>query len=145
MRIPCMWGPGNKRPNFSAYFLVIGLAGRDPESRSRRSDQHFRCLRTGTPITRAFGPTRRARRAATIGDTVSGISHSGGTSANARHQLGRREAAEAAGDPIRTLPVLYHLLWRGELACSHTEPLSDRTVIHRAEVTGLTRGEGVLT
>jgi hypothetical protein len=56
--------------------------------------------------------------------------------------------AEAVGDPIRTLPVLYHLLWRGELACSHTAPLSDRTLIHSTapgEVTGITRGKGVLT
>lgn len=57
-------------------------------------------------------------------------------------------AADTAGDLIRTLPVLYHLLWRGELSCAHESVLTDRTVVHRAlpgEVTGLTKGEKVLT
>lgn len=50
-------------------------------------------------------------------------------------------AAHTAGDPIRTLPVLYHLLWRGELTCDLAHPLTDRTIIRTAapgEVVGIT-------
>jgi hypothetical protein len=56
---------------------------------------------------------------------------------------GLYDIAAAVGDPIRTLPVIYHLLWRGELVCSHTRPLTDDAIVRRAasgEVTGITGG-----
>ena len=40
--------------------------------------------------------------------------------------------AEAAGDPIATLPVLFHLMWRRELAADLTLVLSDRSIVRRA-------------
>ncbi len=42
------------------------------------------------------------------------------------------EGAEAAGDPIATLPVLFHLLWRRELLADLSLVLSHRTVVRRA-------------
>lgn len=39
------------------------------------------------------------------------------------------DGAEAAGDPIAVLPVLYHLLWRQELAADLSVPLHPATVI----------------
>jgi hypothetical protein len=41
------------------------------------------------------------------------------------------EGAEAAGDPLATLPVLFHLMWRQELAADLTLVLSHRTVVWR--------------
>lgn len=38
-------------------------------------------------------------------------------------------AAEAAGDPIAVLPVLFHLLWRGELAVDLTVPLHPSALV----------------
>jgi hypothetical protein len=38
-------------------------------------------------------------------------------------------AAHAAGDPIATLPVLYHLLWRHELSADLTVPLRTGTPV----------------
>ena len=40
--------------------------------------------------------------------------------------------AEAAGDPIAVLPVLFHLLWRHELAADLSLPLHQDTVATRA-------------
>ena len=37
------------------------------------------------------------------------------------------DGAEAAGDPIAVLPVLYHLLWRQELAADLSVPLHPAT------------------
>lgn len=45
--------------------------------------------------------------------------------------LGLLEGAEDAGDPLATLPVLYHLLWRQDLLIDLTLVLSHRTVVHR--------------
>ena len=42
------------------------------------------------------------------------------------------EGAEAAGDPLATLPVLFHLMWRRELAADLSLVLSHRTVVWRA-------------
>ena len=39
------------------------------------------------------------------------------------------DGAEAAGDPIAVLPVLYHLLWRRELAADLSAPLHQATVV----------------
>jgi hypothetical protein len=39
------------------------------------------------------------------------------------------EGAEAAGDPIVVLPVLYHLLWRQELAVDLSVPLHPATAV----------------
>ena len=39
------------------------------------------------------------------------------------------DAAQAAGDPIATLPVLYHLLWRHELSADLTAPLRTATLV----------------
>jgi hypothetical protein len=41
------------------------------------------------------------------------------------------DGAGEAGDPIATLPVLYHLLWRQELAADLTLVLSHRTIVRR--------------
>ncbi|VBA31959.1 hypothetical protein LAUMK4_05635 [Mycobacterium persicum] len=48
--------------------------------------------------------------------------------------LGRplMEGAEAAGDPIVTLPVLFHLMWRRELMADLSLVLGHRTVVWRA-------------
>ncbi|MGH3192382.1 MAG: TnsA-like heteromeric transposase endonuclease subunit [Streptosporangiaceae bacterium] len=45
--------------------------------------------------------------------------------------LGLMEGAEAAGDPLATLPALFHLMWRRELTADLTVVLSDRTVVRR--------------
>jgi hypothetical protein len=42
------------------------------------------------------------------------------------------EGAEAAGDPIAVLPVLFHLMWRRELLADLSLVLSHRTVVRRA-------------
>ena len=42
------------------------------------------------------------------------------------------EGAEAAGDPLATLPVLFHLMWRRQLAADLSLVLSHRTVVRRA-------------
>jgi hypothetical protein len=39
------------------------------------------------------------------------------------------DGAEAAGDPLGTLPVLYHLLWARRLAADLSVALSDRTIV----------------
>jgi hypothetical protein len=36
--------------------------------------------------------------------------------------------AQAAGDPVAALPVLYHLLWRQELTADLSVPLQPATV-----------------
>lgn len=40
--------------------------------------------------------------------------------------------AGAAGDPVATLPVLFHLLWRGELAADLAVPLGEHTLVSAA-------------
>lgn len=40
--------------------------------------------------------------------------------------------AGAAGDPIATLPVLFHLLWTGELAADLPVPLGEHTLVRLA-------------
>jgi hypothetical protein len=45
------------------------------------------------------------------------------------------DGAELAGDPLATLPVLFHLMWRHELAADLSLVLSHRTVV-RAAVPG---------
>jgi hypothetical protein len=42
------------------------------------------------------------------------------------------EGAKAAGDPIATLPALFHLMWRRELLADLSLVLSHRTVVWRA-------------
>ncbi|GAA2714945.1 hypothetical protein ACFY2R_29270 [Micromonospora olivasterospora] len=42
------------------------------------------------------------------------------------------DGAEAAGDTLRTLPVLYHLLWRRELVADLSLVLSHRTLVRVA-------------
>ncbi|MFD8719476.1 TnsA-like heteromeric transposase endonuclease subunit [Streptomyces sp. NPDC059629] len=42
------------------------------------------------------------------------------------------EGAEAVGDPIAVLPVLFHLLWRQELVTDLSVLLSDRSVVRLA-------------
>lgn len=42
------------------------------------------------------------------------------------------EGAEAAGDPLATLPVLFHLMWRRELTADLSLVLSHRTIVRRA-------------
>lgn len=42
------------------------------------------------------------------------------------------EGAEAAGDPLGTLPVLYHLLWTHTLVMDLELVLSDRTIVRTA-------------
>lgn len=39
------------------------------------------------------------------------------------------DGAEAVGDPVAVLPVLYHLLWRQELAADLSVPLHPATVV----------------
>jgi hypothetical protein len=41
------------------------------------------------------------------------------------------DGAEEAGDPLATLPVLYHLMWRQELVADLSLVLSHRTVVRR--------------
>jgi hypothetical protein len=45
------------------------------------------------------------------------------------------DGAEVAGDPLRTLPVLYHLLWRRELVTDLSLVLSHRTIVQVAPAT----------
>jgi hypothetical protein len=40
------------------------------------------------------------------------------------------EAAELAGDRLRTLPVLFHLMWRRHLTADLSVPLGMATVVH---------------
>jgi len=40
------------------------------------------------------------------------------------------EGAELAGDRLRTLPVLFHLMWRRQLAADLTAPLGMSTIVH---------------
>ncbi|MCN0179242.1 TnsA-like heteromeric transposase endonuclease subunit [Salinispora arenicola] len=42
------------------------------------------------------------------------------------------DGAELAGDPLRTLPVLFHLLWKRLLLADLALMLSDRTLVHAA-------------
>jgi len=42
------------------------------------------------------------------------------------------DGAEAAGDPVAVLPVLYHLLWRQELAADLSVPLHPATPVELA-------------
>jgi hypothetical protein len=42
------------------------------------------------------------------------------------------EGAEAAGDPLATLPVLFRLMWRRELTADLSLVLSDRTLVRTA-------------
>ena len=42
------------------------------------------------------------------------------------------DGAEAAGDPLATLPVLFHLIWRRELTADLSLVLGDRTVVQTA-------------
>ena len=42
------------------------------------------------------------------------------------------EGAGAAGDPLATLPVLFHLMWRRQLVADLSLVLSHRTVVRRA-------------
>lgn len=44
--------------------------------------------------------------------------------------------AEAVGDPIGVLPVLFHLMWRHELAADLSLVLSDRTLVRTANGSG---------
>ncbi|MFI6730849.1 TnsA-like heteromeric transposase endonuclease subunit [Streptomyces sp. R-74717] len=41
--------------------------------------------------------------------------------------------AASVGDPLRVLPVVFHLLWCGRLAADLSYPLSDRTLVSRSE------------
>ncbi|MEO3748973.1 TnsA-like heteromeric transposase endonuclease subunit [Plantactinospora sp. B5E13] len=51
------------------------------------------------------------------------------------------EGAELVGDPIAVLPVLFHLIWRGELVVDLSLVLGDRTVVRSAAGDG--RGLGL--
>ncbi len=42
------------------------------------------------------------------------------------------DGAEAAGDPLGTLPVLYHLIWTRELLIDVSLVLTDRTIVRTA-------------
>ncbi len=43
------------------------------------------------------------------------------------------EGAEVAGDRLRVLPVLFHLMWQRQLAADLTAPLGMSTVVHAGE------------
>jgi hypothetical protein len=47
----------------------------------------------------------------------------------ARRSRALMDGAEAAGDPVAVLPVLYHLLWRQELAVDLSVPLHPATPV----------------
>ena len=49
-----------------------------------------------------------------------------------RDPVALMEGAEAAGDPLATLPVLFHLMWRRELTADLSLALSHRTKVRRA-------------
>jgi hypothetical protein len=42
------------------------------------------------------------------------------------------DGAEMAGDPLATLPVLFHLMWRHELSADLSLVLSHRSVVRAA-------------
>jgi hypothetical protein len=42
------------------------------------------------------------------------------------------EGAEAVGDPLRVLPVVLHLIWRGVLTVALDAPLDDRSMVKAA-------------
>jgi hypothetical protein len=42
--------------------------------------------------------------------------------------------AESLGNPIAVLPVLYHLLWRGELVTDLSVPLHEASMVTRGPV-----------
>jgi hypothetical protein len=44
--------------------------------------------------------------------------------------------AERAGDPIGILPVLFHLMWRGELLADLSVPMADTTVLVSTRAAG---------
>ena len=46
------------------------------------------------------------------------------------------DGAEMAGDPLATLPVLFHLMWRHELAADLSLALSDRSILRSAAAGG---------
>jgi len=46
------------------------------------------------------------------------------------------DGAEMAGDPLATLPVLFHLMWRHELAADLSLVLSDRSILRAAAAGG---------
>ena len=46
------------------------------------------------------------------------------------------DGAEMAGDPLATLPVLFHLMWRHELATDLSLVLSDRSILRPAAAGG---------
>lgn len=46
--------------------------------------------------------------------------------------IGLRAGAGAVGDPMAVLPVLFHLLWRGELVVDLSMPLHEATLVHPA-------------
>ncbi len=39
------------------------------------------------------------------------------------------KGAEAAGDPLATLPVLFHLMWQRQLTADLSAPLGTATVV----------------
>ena len=43
---------------------------------------------------------------------------------------GLAEGAELAGDRLRVLPVLFHLMWQRQLAADLTVPLGMLSVVH---------------
>ncbi len=43
--------------------------------------------------------------------------------------------AGSVGDPIAVLPVVFHLLWQGLLVADLSRPLTDHTLVSRAEAT----------
>ncbi len=45
------------------------------------------------------------------------------------------DGAELAGDPLATLPVLYHLLWKQLLVADLAVVLSHRTIVRTADMT----------
>ena len=49
-----------------------------------------------------------------------------------RYSVPLMDGAEAAGDPVAVLPVLYHLLWRQELAADLSVPLHPATSVELA-------------
>lgn len=50
------------------------------------------------------------------------------------------DAASAVGDPIVVLPVLFHLIWCGELMVDLSLVLGDRTMVRAATVSSVWRG-----
>ncbi|MEU0480965.1 TnsA-like heteromeric transposase endonuclease subunit [Streptosporangium sp. NPDC006013] len=54
--------------------------------------------------------------------------------------LALMDGAELVGDPIATLPVLFHLMWRHELEADLSLVLSDRSIVKAAMGAGGRRG-----